>query len=137
MCYIYRCDQCHIDFTARTKLKDHMRIHKKVKCDHCDEIVPYNNMKNHKMQNHDPERELRCNNCPYICKRVDNLKRHIKTCSKKEEKTNSFICSDCGKQFTRLSSLKDHQELHNKNESKKQRIIDYNCDVCEQKFTEV
>ena len=118
------CDECDQVFTNKKNKYRHMKaVHLKIKpfkCDKCEKSFPYDNMKRHHKEVHDPvpmEIKSSCNQCGKTFSNVDNLLKH---------KNFNFddACQKCDTDFCNSTQL----NMHNKKERLK-------CTKCKESFS--
>ena len=83
----FNCDICHIEVFGLKSLKNHKSSHESKRCDSCFESFAKKNYSRH-VQTCKGEREqkFQCEKCPYITGYEANLKKHVNTQVKTEEK---------------------------------------------------
>ena len=80
------CSECD-KVLAKSALGKHMRIHQADKwfsCEVCDKMFVHRTMFERHQIIHIGTKQFACTNCGKACNRMDNLKRHLKTCKKLE-----------------------------------------------------
>jgi len=82
------CSECD-KILAKSALGKHMRIHQADKwfsCEVCDKTFVHRTMFERHQIIHTGTKQFACTNCGKACNRMDNLKRHLKSCKKMEQK---------------------------------------------------
>ncbi|XP_075713546.1 uncharacterized protein LOC142749423 isoform X2 [Rhinoderma darwinii] len=151
----YVCVLCSKNFTKKSHLVTHRRVHtgeKPYACDDCGKRFTSNSTLIDHQRIHRGEKPFVCSDCGKSFTKNSNLIDHQRThtgekpftcttCGKSFARSSnlvehqkihtgkkSFVCSECGKGFSRSSSLAEHQKIHTGGES-------YICSECGQCFT--
>ncbi|XP_069083442.1 uncharacterized protein [Pleurodeles waltl] len=150
----YTCSECKMNFTQKSILKKHLKIHRKQRlfpCTECEkrffkktDLVAHQRI-------HEGVRPFQCNECGKSFTHRATLFHHRKThigvrpfpCTECEKRFISkealemhqrihsglrpFPCTECGKSFTTQSYLRQHERRHT-------GVRSFHCSECEKSF---
>ncbi|XP_033940146.1 zinc finger protein ZFP2-like [Pseudochaenichthys georgianus] len=121
-----KCDICEKDFTYKSKLQSHMRVHtgeKPYSCKICGKDFRHKfNLTIH-LRIHSGEKPYDCKTCGKGFSDISALKSHLRTHTGEKP----FSCQTCGKQFSHSASLTIHSRTHTGEKP-------YSCETCGKGF---
>ena len=116
------CQYCDKNFTTRSYLKIHHKIHlgeKPYVCQICEfRAVSKDSIKKHISRSHKKGKHV-CSDCDKRFRTLREMKLHMK----EYHSGSLFICHMCSKRFRDQDKLENHLELHRKGPC-------YKCDMC-------
>jgi len=152
--YNFKCQICEHRFKNIDVLHRHIkRVHCKLRCKLCDNLVPDKSELVNHMRNHTGEKPFKCKICDLEYSRPESLKVHVLThtnpirfecgfCDRKYRSKQGLechllkhtgevphSCQQCKRVFTRLSELKQHEKFYHR--TPKENIA---CTICSKKF---
>ncbi|CAG9863150.1 unnamed protein product [Phyllotreta striolata] len=125
----YKCDNCNLKFTNKTKFLLHQRNHKNqpYKCSECSISYSKKYLLNLHLKSHTNEdKAFKCN----VCGKQFNFEYLLKQHEFKHRDTKPFPCTKCDKGCLTAESLRRHMRTHDENYKKKVHI----CHLCNKSF---
>ncbi|CAH0768617.1 unnamed protein product [Bemisia tabaci] len=103
----FKCQECDETFSVYTKYLNHIRHHRKKKCEFClKEFLP-TSLKNH-LRIHDPSQRLLCEHCGLRFVSKLKLNEHLSLLSNQKP----YTCELCNRQFSSHGSYWIHKKYH-------------------------
>ena len=124
------CDECDQVFTKKKNKYRHMRsvhiMNRTFKCSKCEKGFPYDNMKRHLIEVHDPDPVEECSSCNHCGTKFANVDSKLRHADANFDDSNQavFICQVCKKDFCNSKQLKMHM--------KKEHL---ECNMCGETFS--
>ena len=123
----HSCDVCSKKFSAKYKVKEHMRgVHsgeKFHKCNTCERSFAFRSSLNKHMLTHLKAKFHPCKECGKTFARKSHVKEHMVVHTKEK----SFRCEICESRFSLLSTLKRHMVTHS-------ALKPFRCELCGKEF---
>ena len=84
----YKCDKCDKEFISFIKFRSHQTVHKAICCKDCGLQIPVNSSTSHKIKCsvNQEVNILYCHQCDYKTTKNANLKCHIESHARKQER---------------------------------------------------
>ncbi|XP_060518409.1 zinc finger protein 26-like [Cylas formicarius] len=122
----YPCKLCKAQFTTKIDLKEHMTVHNKFACSHCNKGFPFKCMLDMHYVNHKnlSLSKLSCSICELPQRNAKDLKTHMLIHTGEKP----CVCEICGKSFRQPPHLTIHMYQHTGKKPHK-------CEVCGKSFT--
>ena len=124
------CDTCSKAFATKSTLKQHCKIHLKIKpwkCDRCPKEFCQKSKLIEHLNRHMGTPPYACDVCEKGFYQNDRLKTHKLSHSNER----SFECSECSLTFRRNYELNKHLKMHDS--SLKEKMKKYACEICGKK----
>ncbi|XP_053692030.1 zinc finger protein 658B-like [Sabethes cyaneus] len=144
---LHPCKQCDVEFANFYVLQKHMKNNhqRKLKIHELEEMRIQSNiccgcrvkfgsqqeLKEHALKVHLPNRELNCSESTVecdICYKIYKSAKYLKDHRLRFFKKKNLICSQCGRSFRERSQLEGHEDSH-------RNVRKYECPICSAKFS--
>ncbi|XP_037029941.1 zinc finger protein 175-like isoform X1 [Bradysia coprophila] len=136
---LFYCDTCNKGYRSKYTLKDHLKLHYRVRNDDSALVVMKStwkpakvcticgfetyNIRSHMIARHSTLRPFKCEICPETFKFKKDLQTHYAYHSDEM----NFHCDECEKRFKTKRKLVIHKRIHTNEKS-------YVCEVCDRSF---
>mmetsp|Transcript_12547 Transcript_12547/g.18749 ORF Transcript_12547/g.18749 Transcript_12547/m.18749 type:complete len:736 (-) Transcript_12547:215-2422(-) len=122
------CNLCHKEFSCKSSLNRHMRIHSGVKpyqCKTCGKKFADKGVLDVHERIHSGKKPYQCTQCTKVFSQKGNLKRHMRIHSG----DRPYKCNLCNKKFSQKGHLTAHLRIHTGQKP-------YTCEYCNKSFTQ-
>lgn len=122
----YICSTCNCAFKTADSLRLHIRTHNGdlYTCDDCQkEFISPSDLKYHKQDVHEKERNIECEVCSLMFTSRRRLLSHAKIHTDRQK---THVCEKCSAAFTERRLLTQHRRVHNKT---------HRCTLCTRSFS--
>ncbi|XP_039616409.1 oocyte zinc finger protein XlCOF20-like [Polypterus senegalus] len=121
--------ECGREFSNRSALQKHTRVHTGEKiycCNECGKQFSQMSSLQKHMRVHTGEKPYCCNECGKPFSQIGSLHKHTRVHTGEKP----YCCTECGKQFSRRVSLQKHTRVHTGEKP-------YCCNECGKQFSEI
>ena len=122
---VYLCDVCDYSTHKVFYLKEHKRKHTGIKCDVCGYSTHKISDLNVHKRIHTEEKSLKCHSCDFSTNWTASLKKHKRIHSKEKSSEKLYNCDECGYFTHKITRLNIHKRIHTGEKPIKCNLCDF------------